>query len=190
MPVIQRSNARENVKSEINDVLLAESLASRGKDVTEDVSSAVGIVADACRAGLCRLRGNSFGEPAVYRYHEDRAVAFARHGGHSGAVCCSAVPDDPPCGRVSGSACALPDFYIPCQCLALHLGRQRYCTRFSGLDNPAPGRVTVFLPRPCADLSAEYVRQPGDFCRPSVCPDCPDPVSPHVYSAPSVKTPL
>ena len=41
-------NARENVKSEINDVLLAD-LASRGKDVTEDVSSAVGIVADACR---------------------------------------------------------------------------------------------------------------------------------------------
>ena len=41
-------NARENVKSEINDVLLAD-LSSRGKDVTEDVSSAVEIVADACR---------------------------------------------------------------------------------------------------------------------------------------------
>ena len=41
-------NARENVKSEINDVLLAD-LASRGTDVTEDVSSAVEIVADACR---------------------------------------------------------------------------------------------------------------------------------------------
>ncbi len=41
-------NARENVKSEINDVLLAD-LASRGKDVTEDVVSAVEIVADACR---------------------------------------------------------------------------------------------------------------------------------------------
>ena len=41
-------NARENVKREINDVLLAD-LASRGKDVTEDVSSAVEIVADACR---------------------------------------------------------------------------------------------------------------------------------------------
>ena len=41
-------NARENVKSEINDVLLAD-LTSRGKDVTEDVSSAVEIVADACR---------------------------------------------------------------------------------------------------------------------------------------------
>ena len=37
-------NARENVKSEINDVLLAD-LSSRGKDVTEDVSSAVEIVA-------------------------------------------------------------------------------------------------------------------------------------------------
>lgn len=41
-------NARENVKAEINDVLLAD-LNSRGKDVTDDVSSAVEIVADACR---------------------------------------------------------------------------------------------------------------------------------------------
>jgi hypothetical protein len=41
-------NARENVKAEINDVLLAD-LNSRGKEVTDDVSSAVEIVADACR---------------------------------------------------------------------------------------------------------------------------------------------
>ena len=41
-------NTRDNVKSEINDVLLAD-LSSRGKDVTDDVSSAVEIVADACR---------------------------------------------------------------------------------------------------------------------------------------------
>ena len=44
----EQINAGENVKSEINDVLLAD-LSSRGKDVTEDVSSAVEIVADACR---------------------------------------------------------------------------------------------------------------------------------------------
>ena len=41
-------NARENVKAEISDVLLAD-LNSRGKEVTDDVSSAVEIVADACR---------------------------------------------------------------------------------------------------------------------------------------------
>ena len=41
-------NARENVKAELNDVLLAD-LNSRGKEVTDDVSSAVEIVADACR---------------------------------------------------------------------------------------------------------------------------------------------
>ena len=41
-------NARENVKTEVNDVLLAD-LNSRGKEVTDDVSSAVEIVADACR---------------------------------------------------------------------------------------------------------------------------------------------
>lgn len=41
-------NARENVKAEINDVLLAD-LNSRGKEVTDNVSSAVEIVADACR---------------------------------------------------------------------------------------------------------------------------------------------
>ena len=41
-------NARENVKTDLNAVLLAD-LNSRGKDVTEDVASAVEIVADACR---------------------------------------------------------------------------------------------------------------------------------------------
>lgn len=41
-------NARENVKTDLNAVLVAD-LNSRGKDVTEDVASAVEIVADACR---------------------------------------------------------------------------------------------------------------------------------------------
>ena len=41
-------NARENVKTDLNTVLVAD-LNSRGKDVTEDVVSAVEIVADACR---------------------------------------------------------------------------------------------------------------------------------------------
>lgn len=41
-------NARENVKSEIDETLLAD-LNNRGKEVTDDVSSAVEIVADACR---------------------------------------------------------------------------------------------------------------------------------------------
>ena len=41
-------NARENVKTDLNAVLVAD-LNSRGKDVTEDVVSAVEIVADACR---------------------------------------------------------------------------------------------------------------------------------------------
>lgn len=39
-------NARENVKTDLNAVLVAD-LNSRGKDVTEDVASAVEIVADA-----------------------------------------------------------------------------------------------------------------------------------------------
>lgn len=41
-------NARENIKTDLNAVLVAD-LNSRGKDVTEDVVSAVEIVADACR---------------------------------------------------------------------------------------------------------------------------------------------
>ena len=41
-------NARENIKTDLNAVLVAD-LNSRGKDVTEDVASAVEIVADACR---------------------------------------------------------------------------------------------------------------------------------------------
>ena len=41
-------NARENIKTDLNAVLVVD-LNSRGKDVTEDVASAVEIVADACR---------------------------------------------------------------------------------------------------------------------------------------------
>ena len=86
-------NARENVKTDLNAVLVAD-LNSRGKDVTEDVASAVEIVADACRLDYA----NYVAIPLASQLYTvitkvDRLALAGCHCWHSAALCCFAGAD-------------------------------------------------------------------------------------------------
>ena len=107
-------NARENVKTDLNAVLVAD-LNSRGKDVTEDVVSAVEIVADACRLDYANYVAIPLASQLVHGYHQGKPTGTAGCNCYSPALCSFSGTDDPS-GRQLPSWGALPYLHLYGRC--------------------------------------------------------------------------